>query len=119
MPMDTSLLFVRYVICTEPNKYTFEHNGGSFSNVYVTLEHRDTSGLLALKKMIVESRGPIALGGAKCKKMIRLSMDMSILFVRYVICTETNKYSFELVGSSFVDVYVILEPRIRPQRPQR
>jgi hypothetical protein len=68
MPMDTSLLFVRYVICTEPNKYTFEHNGGSFSNMYVTLEHRDTSGLLALKKMIVESRGPIALGGAKCKK---------------------------------------------------
>jgi len=46
-------------------------------------------------------------------------MDMSILFVRYVICTEANKYSFELVGSSFVDVYVILEPRIRPQRPQR
>jgi hypothetical protein len=48
-PADMSTLFVRYVICTEPNKYTFEHNGGSFSNVYVTLEHRDTSGLLALK----------------------------------------------------------------------
>jgi hypothetical protein len=45
-------------------------------------------------------------------------MDMSVLFVRYVICTETKKYTFELVGSSFVDVYVILEPRIRLQRPQ-
>jgi hypothetical protein len=62
MPMDTSFLFVRYVICTEPNKYTFEHNGGSFSNVYVTLEHRDTSGLLPLKKMIIDSRDQLHFG---------------------------------------------------------
>jgi hypothetical protein len=48
--MDTSFLFLRYVICTEPNKYTFEHNGGSFSNLYVAFEHRDTSGPTPFKK---------------------------------------------------------------------
>ena len=62
MPMDTSFLFLRYVICTEPNKYTFEHNGGSFSNLYVAFEHRDTSGPTPFKKMIIDTRDQLHLG---------------------------------------------------------
>ena len=39
--MNMSILFVSYVICTETNKYNFEHNGGSLYNMYVIFESRD------------------------------------------------------------------------------
>ena len=40
-------------------------------------------------------------------------MNMSILFVSYVICTETNKYNLEPTGGSFQKMDVIIEHEIR------